>query len=274
MARAAKTSKTPPKKAPATGRTKGVTTKKTHKASAAKSARKRGLFARFADGLVTTLRWATRGVLGLVLLVVAVIALFSVVNPPTTPYILSETHRLGSVDRQWVDLEEISPVLARSVLAAEDANFCLHWGFDMAAIREALEDGGSRGASTLTQQVVKNVFLWHGRSWPRKALEALMTPVVELFWTKRRIVEVYLNVAEFDEGVFGVEAAARGAFRVGPEALQPWQAARLAAVLPSPKGRSASQPSGFVQRRSRSIADGAATILQDGRADCLKATDE
>ena len=121
-----------------------------------------------------------------------------------------------------------NPVMARSLVAAEDANFCQHWGFDMAAIRDAIDGGGTRGASTLSQQTVKNVFLWHGRSWPRKALEAALTPVVELLWSKRRIVEVYLNVAEFDEGVFGVEAASRHYFGVSAADLSAVQAARLA----------------------------------------------
>ena len=211
-----------------------------------------------------------RGVLALVALVLALVVLFSFVNPPTTPYILSEARRLGGVDQQWVDLGEVAPVMARSVVAAEDANFCAHWGFDMAAIRRALDEGSGRGASTISQQVVKNVFLWQGRSWPRKALEAVLTPVVEAVWTKRRIVEVYLNVAEFGEGVFGVEAAARRAFRVGPEALSAGQAALLAAVLPDPKGRSAARPSAFVRKRARAIADGAATIEVDGRAACFE----
>ena len=214
-------------------------------------------------------RWGVRGaVSGLLVLFLAVV-FYGIFDPPTTPYMLAEGKRLGGVDQHWVDLEAIAPVMARSVVAAEDANFCLHCGFDMAAIREALEDGGSRGASTISQQVVKNVYLWQGRSWARKALEAVMTPMIEAVWTKRRIVEVYLNVAEFDAGVFGVEAAARRAFRVGPGDLQGWQAARLAAVLPDPKGRSASPGSDFVKRRGRAIADGAATILADGRARCL-----
>ena len=102
----------------------------------------------------------------------------------------------------------MSPQLARAIVAAEDANFCNHWGFDIDAIQAAIADGGTRGASTLSQQVVKNVYLWHGRSWTRKALEAALTPLVEALWSKQRIFEVYLNVAEFDEGVFGVEAAA------------------------------------------------------------------
>lgn len=203
-------------------------------------------------------------------LIAILLAYPAVLRPPTTPYILSEGARLGSVDRTWVDMEEIAPVMARSVVAAEDANYCLHWGFDMGAIRDALEDGAARGASTLSQQVVKNVYLWHGRSWGRKALEALITPFVELIWSKRRIVEVYLNVAEFDEGVFGVEAAARHYFGVKAADLSPTQAARLAALLPDPKGRSASKPSDFVKRRATSIADGAATIKADGRAGCFE----
>ncbi|MEO0501775.1 MAG: monofunctional biosynthetic peptidoglycan transglycosylase, partial [Pseudomonadota bacterium] len=174
------------------------------------------------------------------------------------------------IDQAWVPMEEIAPVMARAAVAAEDANFCLHWGLDLDAIRTAIEDGGSRGASTISQQVVKNVYLWHGRSWLRKALEAGMTPLVEALWSKRRILEVYLNIAEFDEGVFGVEAAARHYFGVGPEALTPTQAARLAAVLPNPKGRSASRPSSFVRNRSASIRDGAATIRADGRAACFE----
>ena len=93
-----------------------------------------------------------------------------------------EASRLGAIDHQWIPIEEVTPVMARSVVAAEDANFCLHWGFDMAAIRAALDEGSGRGASTISQQVVKNVYLWHGRSWARKALEAVITPMVELIW--------------------------------------------------------------------------------------------
>ena len=198
------------------------------------------------------------------------IVTYVLVDPPTTPYILSESRRLGSVDHQWVDYEEVAPVMVRSIVAAEDANFCLHWGFDMAAIRDALDQGGQRGASTLSQQVVKNTYLWQQRSWARKALEALMTPIMEIIWTKRRILEVYLNVAEFGEGVFGVEAAAQTYFRVSPSQLTSVQASRLAAVLPSPKKRSASKPTSSLQKRARSIAGGAETIRVDGRSDCFE----
>ena len=182
----------------------------------------------------------------------------------------SEGRRVGGVAQEWVAIEDIAPVMARSVVAAEDANFCLHWGLDVNAIRAALDEGGARGGSTITQQVVKNVYLWQGRSWLRKALEAGMTPVVEAVWSKQRILEVYLNVAEFDEGVFGIEAAAVHYFGVRAADLSAVQAARLAAILPDPKGRSASQPSRYVRNRAAGIVDGAATILADGRAACFE----
>ena len=167
-------------------------------------------------------------------------------------------------------MSRIAPVMARAAVAAEDANFCLHWGFDMGAIRSAIAEGAGRGASTISQQVVKNVYLWHGRNWGRKALEAAITPLVEAAWPKRRILEVYLNQAEFAEGVFGVEAAARHHFGVGADALSAGQAARLAAVLPDPKRRSAAQPSAALRKRAAAIGDGAATIARDGRAACFE----
>lgn len=211
-------------------------------------------------------RWALRGVSVVFLVAVVAALLWSVINPPTTLYMMQESRRLGGVDHEWVPIEEIAPIMARAAVAAEDANFCQHWGLDVVAIRRAIDAGGSRGASTISQQVVKNVYLWHGRSWVRKVMEAAMTPLVEALWSKRRILEVYLNVAEFDEGVFGVEAAARHYFGVGPDALSNVQAARLAAILPNPKGRSASRPSSFVRKRAGQILDGAATIRADGRA--------
>ncbi|MFZ5963083.1 monofunctional biosynthetic peptidoglycan transglycosylase [Thalassococcus sp. BH17M4-6] len=218
------------------------------------------------------LRWLWRAVFVAASVVVLLVLLYKVVNPPTTIYMVQEGQRLGaSVDHTWVDADRIAPVMLRSVVAAEDANFCTHWGFDMDAIRDAIEEGGTRGASTISQQVVKNTFLWHGRNYTRKAMEALITPVMEALWSKRRIVEVYLNVAEFDEGVFGVHAAADHYFGVTPDQLSATQAARLAAILPDPKDRSASQPTRFVQRRANSIRDGAATIQRDGRAACFEA---
>ena len=215
-------------------------------------------------------RWALRGLAGLALFWAVLILAFTLINPPINFYQLQERLRLGPLQRDWVAIEQIAPVMARSAVAAEDANFCLHWGFDMAAIRAALDEGSGRGASTISQQVVKNVFLWQGRSWPRKALEAAITPAVELVWSKRRILEVYLNVAEFDEGVFGVQAAAQHYFGVDAAALSATQAARLAAVLPDPKGRDAANPGPHVRSRSRAILSGAETILADGRAACFQ----
>jgi monofunctional biosynthetic peptidoglycan transglycosylase len=220
------------------------------------------------------LPWAKRGVLGLLGFVAFMVVIFAILNPVRTPYMLAERMRLGAIEHDWMAIENIAPAAARSVVAAEDANFCLHWGLDVAEIRKALEQGKRRGASTISQQTVKNVYLWQGRSWTRKATEALLTPLVEAVWTKRRILEVYLNVAEFGEGVFGIEAAARYYFGVSSADLSPTQAARLAAILPDPKNRSASNPSSFVRSQASKILDGAATIKADGRAACFESAAE
>lgn len=217
-------------------------------------------------------KWTIRVGLAVALFMAGLVALFGWINPPTTHTMWSEGRRLGApVDHEWVSADRIAPAMLRSAVAAEDANFCLHWGFDVEAIQAAIEAGGERGASTISQQVVKNVFLWQGRSWLRKAMEAGLTPVVEAFWSKHRILEVYLNVAEFGEGVFGVQAAARHHFGVDAADLTDTQSARLAAVLPSPKTRSASDPSNFVRRRAAAIRSGAETIDADGRAACFQA---
>jgi len=181
----------------------------------------------------------------------------------------SERARLGGIAHEAVPMAAISPHMARAAVAAEDANFCLHWGFDMGAIRSALDEGAGRGASTIPQQTVKNVFLWPARSWLRKALEAVLTPVVLALWGRARTLEVYLNVAEFGDGVFGVEAAARHHFGTSAAALTLTQAARLAAVLPDPKRRDPARPSAFVRRRAEAIAQGAETIRADGRDRCF-----
>jgi monofunctional biosynthetic peptidoglycan transglycosylase len=215
-------------------------------------------------------RMAVRAVLGLIAVTSLLIVLFAIVRPPFTPYMAAEQVRLGTIEQDWVAFDDIAPVMARAAVAAEDANFCLHWGLDIAAIRTAIDTGAGRGASTISQQTVKNVFLWQGRSWLRKALEAVLTPAVEAIWSKRRILEVYLNVAEFGEGVFGVQAAAQHYFGVDAVDLSGTQAARLAAILPDPKGRSASNPSNFVRQQAARILDGAATIAVDGRAACFE----
>ncbi|MEM9582243.1 MAG: monofunctional biosynthetic peptidoglycan transglycosylase [Pseudomonadota bacterium] len=216
------------------------------------------------------IKWVWRGLLVAVIAVIALVGLYAFVNPPTTIYMLQESNRLDGIRREWRDFEGISPHMPRAIVAAEDANFCNHWGFDMDAIRNALEEGGNRGASTISQQTVKNVFLWHGRNYVRKAMEAALTPVMEAFWSKRRVLEVYMNIAEFDEGVFGVAAAAPWYFGVDAKDLTERQAAALAAVLPSPKKRSAKRPTAFLKKRARQINAGAETIRRDGRAACFE----
>lgn len=213
--------------------------------------------------------WILRGLAMTCLIVTVWVTIYTFVPAPTTIYMWQESRRLGGIERDWVPIEEISVNLQRAVVAAEDANFCLHWGFDMEAIRTAIDQGGQRGGSTISQQTVKNAFLWHGRSWLRKAMEAAITPLMELIWPKTRVIEMYLNVAEFGEGVFGAEAAAQHHFGVSAADLSLRQASLLAAVLPNPQERVASAPSDFVDRRARSIADGAATIAADGRDDCF-----
>ena len=171
----------------------------------------------------------------------------------------------------WRDLRDISPQLALAVVAAEDQNFARHHGFDFEAIERAkahnekmeararkrgTEVTRLRGASTITQQVAKNVFLWQGRGparWLRKGLEVWYTALIEALWTKRRILEVYLNVAEFDDGVYGAQAAARRHFRKDAARLTAAEAARLAAVLPSPRRYDAGRPGPYVQRRASQI---------------------
>jgi monofunctional biosynthetic peptidoglycan transglycosylase len=214
--------------------------------------------------------WLLRIAIAAAALAVGLVLLFRVVNPPTNIHMLSERLRLGEVSQDWVPLEAMSPWLPLSAAAAEDANFCRHFGFDIEGIRAALaDDERLRGGSTISQQVAKNVFLWHGRTWTRKGLEAGFTLLIEALWPKRRIMEVYLNVAEFDEGVFGVEAAARRYWDVAAADLGPQRSARLMAVLPDPKGRSPVSGSGFIARRGAAIERGAATLREDGRGACF-----
>ncbi|WP_017938536.1 monofunctional biosynthetic peptidoglycan transglycosylase [Zestomonas thermotolerans] len=158
------------------------------------------------------------------------------------------------LQRRWRPWAELPDSLKMAVIAGEDQKFASHWGFDVDAIRQAIahnERGGSlRGASTLSQQVAKNLFLWSGRSWARKGLEAWFTLLIELFWPKQRILEVYLNSVEWGAGVFGAEAAARHHFGIGAPYLSSVQASQLAAVLPNPHRWSASRPDSYVLRRS------------------------
>lgn len=205
-----------------------------------------------------TRRWLRRAALlslVLLLLPVLVVGLLRFVDPPTSAFMLAYRIESGeAADYRWRPLDEIAPALAIAVVAAEDQRFPQHSGFDVEAIRSALEearDGGRvRGASTLSQQVAKNLFLWETSSWPRKAAEAGLTVLIEALWSKRRILEMHLNLAEFGVGVYGAEAAAQRYFGKPAVALTPFEAARLAVVLPSPKRYSALRPGPQLQQRA------------------------
>ena len=208
--------------------------------------------------------------LGLALAALALTLAYRWINPPVTWLMLSERLRLGSIEREWVPLSAMAEYLPLSAVAAEDANFCSHWGFDLEGIRAAMADTERlRGGSTISQQVAKNVFLWPERSWLRKGLEAGFAVMIEALWPKRRILEVYLNVAEFDEGVFGVAAAAERYWGLSAADIGPQRSARLMAVLPDPKRRSPAAGTRFIASRGAAIESGAGTIRADGRADCF-----
>jgi monofunctional glycosyltransferase len=215
-------------------------------------------------------RGAVRLAVALTALALVLVLIFRWVNPPPGILMLTEWARLGQIERDWVPLRAMSDHLPLSAAAAEDASFCRHWGFDLDGIRAALADGDRRrGGSTITQQLAKNVFLWPGRTWTRKGLEAGFALALEALWPKRRIMEVYLNVAEMGEGVFGVEAAARHYWNLDAAALGPQRSARLMAVLPDPKRRSPVSGTGYIATRGAAIQKGAATIRADGRAACF-----
>ena len=187
-----------------------------------------------------------------------IILVYSVAPPPVTPLMLVRAAEGAERDYRWVPLREIAPALAAAVIAAEDNRFCSHYGFDVDAIADEMDDwlAGERprGASTITQQTAKNILLWPDRDLVRKGLEAVLTPQIELLWSKRRILEVYLNVIEMGDGVYGAEAAARRFFGKPAAALNSREAALIAAVLPDPLGRSPSRPSAAVSRRAARIA--------------------
>lgn len=203
-----------------------------------------------------------------------IILIYRVVPPPGTPLMVIRAIGGAGWNYDWEPLERIAPSLARAALTAEDETFCSHHGFDTKALKEAWEeyledDGGTlRGGSTISQQTAKNLLLWPGRDWIRKGLEAWLTIYIEALWPKQRIMEVYLNVVEWGRGVYGAEAAARHHFKKSAANLSASEAARLAAVLPSPLRWSASNPGPYVQRRS-GMLQGRAARLGDLAA-CLK----
>ena len=225
---------------------------------------------------------ASRRRRGRPLLVLALIlALFPLVSvlttalipPPVTILMLQRFAAGDGMDYRWRSLDRISPHLVTAAIASEDARFCSHHGFDMEAIQKAMEhnedSGRVRGGSTISQQTAKNVFLWPQRSWIRKGLEAGYTVLIETIWGKRRIMEVYLNVAEMGPGIYGAEAGARHWFGVSAADLSPQQAARLAAILPSPRRYQAAAPGPYVRRRSARVQANARVVRNDDLAACV-----
>ena len=200
----------------------------------------------------------------ILLLLVATLALILLLRwlPPPTSSIIAQ-HALQAfwqdipLRHAWVALPDISPHAALAVIAAEDQRFPEHYGFDFIEMQQAFSDQDAgkslRGASTLSQQTAKNLFLWSGRSWLRKGLEVWFTVWLELLWSKQRILEVYLNIAEFGEYTFGIEAASQRFFNKSAAALTPSEAARLAAVLPNPQRYRADKPSPYILKRQRWI---------------------
>lgn len=195
------------------------------------------------------------------------------IDPPTNVLMLQRAAAGVSIRHRPVPIRRISPHVVRAVIAAEDSNFCTHAGFDVEAIQDAMKanarGGRVRGASTISQQVAKNLFLWPERSWVRKGLETYFTALIEFMWPKRRIMEAYLNIAEWGDGAFGVEAAARSHFGVSAADLSPLQAARLAAVLPNPNRWRADNPGPYVRRRSAMLVQRARVVRNEHMAGCV-----
>ena len=217
------------------------------------------------------LRWAWRGLLVLMGLSLVWVLVYRWVDPPATYLSLAARFEGRAYDQRWRKLEDISLSLQYAVIAAEDARYCYHYGIDFNAISTALNEKNSRrslrGASTISQQTAKNVFLWPGRSWLRKGLEAWFTIWIEGLWPKERILEVYLNVAQFGPQSFGAEAGAQKWFRLRARTLTQGQSAALASILPAPSRRSPFQ--GNLAARRRQILQGM-IVVEASEFGCMR----
>ena len=220
------------------------------------------------------MRWVIRflfktliGFLGLSL---ALVLVFKFIPVPVTATMLMDSN---GITKDWTALSNIDRTMVRAVIAAEDGKFCSHEGFDREAIEDALENnrqgGRIRGGSTISQQTAKNVFLWQGGGYVRKGFEAWFTVLIEQIWGKRRIMEVYLNVAETGILTYGVEAGARRYFGKSAASLTPLEAARMAAALPQPKQRAVRNPSGWLARHGNTISARIGSVARDGLDSCV-----
>ncbi len=217
---------------------------------------------------------AVRFLLGFVILSVAIVGLYRFVPPPITLTMIGDALGGHGIEKSWRPLSAIDPNMARAAIAGEDARFCTHHGFDFTAIETAYErnarGGRIRGGSTISQQTAKNVFLIQGGGYARKALEAYFTVLIEALWGKRRIMEVYLNVAETGIGTYGVDAGSRRYFGHDAGHLSPAEAGRIAAILPLPKKRAAVAPRGFTRRHGNAITRRVGVVRNDGLDGCLR----
>ncbi|MFZ1984671.1 MAG: monofunctional biosynthetic peptidoglycan transglycosylase [Desulfatitalea sp.] len=215
--------------------------------------------ARSSHRIVSAAKVGGIGLMGVVAALLFVVVLLRWVPVPTSAFMLGQMLRGNSIEYDWVPLSKIAPSMPISVVAAEDQRFPDHYGFDFEAISDAMKQNRRRnrprGASTISQQVAKNLFLWSGRSWVRKGLEAGLTVAIEQCWPKRRILEVYLNIAQFGPNTFGVAAASQHYFGKPPSRLNAYQAALLAAVLPNPKKYKVRPPSSYVWQRAADIQE-------------------
>ena len=228
----------------------------TRRAGAGRRERRSGRGAlRTLGGRVRTI--VLRSLLVALLVPPALLLVYRFLPPPVTPLMLIRLGQGEALHKEWQPLADIAPALAEAVVAAEDNRFCEHWGFDWQALKGEIAawraGAAPRGASTITMQTAKNLFLWPDRSLFRKALEAPLTPQIEVLWPKRRIIEVYLNIAEFGPGIYGAEAAAQSFFGKPAAELSAREAALLAAALPSPRISSPARPSAWLEDRARTI---------------------
>ncbi len=229
---------------------------------------RRGLGARIILYLVKLL-------LGLILLSILWVLAYRFINPPVTATMLGDAVAGRGVEKEWMSLNEIDRDMVRAAIGAEDSKFCSHNGFDMEAIENAMKRNASggriRGGSTISQQTAKNAFLWQGGGYPRKGAEAWFTFLIENLWDKRRIMEVYLNIAETGIGTYGANAGAQRYFGHDASAMTATEAARIAAVLPLPKERGAVAPKGFTRRYGNTIATRVGQVRRDGLDACVYA---
>jgi monofunctional biosynthetic peptidoglycan transglycosylase len=224
---------------------------------------------------VRLLIWLVKLILIFVLGSILWVAVYRFLAPPVTLTMIGDAIGGHGVTKQWMPLSRIDPSMARAAIAAEDSRFCSHSGFDFEAIEQAYARNATgkkriRGGSTISQQTAKNVFLWQGGGYFRKGLEAWFTVLIEKIWGKRRIMEVYLNVAETGIGTYGVNAGAQRYFRHDASRLTAAEAARIAAVLPLPKKRAAAAPTGFTRRYGNAITARIGVVRGDGLDACLR----